>query len=202
MRMSDTNRNAIVRKADGNPEGKGVSGLMLDWRQSEPRGVVAKPRHQILAEFFTSMLILSANFKFRPVVGRPSYLYWVDDDWSLSFIAPDEWTESRRDNFVGTCMLQRDMTWTMTPSEGLGENSDVRDAVGRFYDAFAEIMDTDLPLEEILPSYVSGMPYYHRIYASALTRSLKTTTSLSGLSATSCREWQPLLASAVLLSDR
>ncbi len=90
----------------------------------------------------------------------------------------------------------------MTPSEQLGENNDVSEAVGRFYDAFAEIMDTDLPLEEVLPSYVSGMPYYHRIYASALSRSLKATTSLSGLSATSCRQWQPLLASAVRLLDR
>ena len=200
--MLNKNTNAVVRKTDGNPEGKGVSGLMLDWQQSEPRGIVAKPRHQILAEFFTSMLILSANFKFRPVVGRPTYLYWTNAEWSLSFISPDEWSTSRQAGFVGTCILQHDMTWTMTPSEQLGENNDVSEAVGRFYDAFAEIMDTDLPLEEVLPSYVSGMPYYHRIYASALSRSLKATTSLSGLSATSCRQWQPLLASAVRLLDR
>ena len=60
---------AIARKTDGNPEGKGLNGFLLDWYQSEPRGVVAKPRRQVLAEFFTFMLVLSATFKYRPVVG-------------------------------------------------------------------------------------------------------------------------------------
>ncbi|NCF74637.1 MAG: hypothetical protein GWP67_14185, partial [Gammaproteobacteria bacterium] len=79
---------AIARKPDGNPQGKGLNGLLLDWYQSTPRGVVAKPRRQLLAEFFTSMLVLSAAFKFRPVVGTANYLYWINDEWSLSLIAP------------------------------------------------------------------------------------------------------------------
>ena len=74
---------AIARKADGNPEGKGANGFLLDWYQSEPRGVVAKPQRQLLAEFFTSMLVLSAIFKFRPVVGVSNYLYWINGEWSL-----------------------------------------------------------------------------------------------------------------------
>ena len=54
---------AISRKTDDNPEGKGLNGFLLDWHQTEPRGVVAKPQNQVLAEFFTSMLVLSAKFK-------------------------------------------------------------------------------------------------------------------------------------------
>ena len=94
---------AIARKTDGNPEGKGANGFLRDWHQSQPRGVVAKSRRQLLAEFFTSMLVLSAKFKFRPVVGVSNYLYWINSEWSLSLIAPDEWSQERRAGFAGAC---------------------------------------------------------------------------------------------------
>ena len=152
-------------------------------------GVVAKPRRQLLAEFFTSMLVLSATFKFRPVVGAANYLYWINDEWSLSLIAPDEWSNERRAGFVGMCVLQRDMTWTIDPSDMPGENNSVPDAIGRFYDAFAEALDTDLTLEEILPFYVGRLPYYQRLYANALSRSMRIAVRLGDQAATSCRQW-------------
>jgi len=183
----------IARKADGNPEGKGHSGFLLDWYQSEPRGVVVKPQRQVLAEFFTSMLVLSAAFKYKPVVGVPNYLYWINDEWSLSLIAPDEWSEIRRAGYAGTCVLQHDMTWTITPSELLAENNPVSRAVGRFYDAFADSLDTDLTLEEILPFYVGRLPYYPRLYASALSRSIRGTITLGDQNSSSCRDWRMLL---------
>ncbi len=73
------------------------------------------------------------------------------------------------------------------------EDNPVSDAIGRFYDGFAETLDTDLTLEEILPFYVSGMPYYQRLYASALSRSIRGAVTLGGQSSTSCRRWQALL---------
>lgn len=184
---------AIVRKADGNPEGKGSNGFLLDWYSSEPRGVVAKPRRQVLAEFFTSMLILSAGFKFRPAVGMEYSLYWIRDEWSLSLIAPGEWSDERRAGFAGTCELHHDMTWTITPSDLLAEENAVSAAVGRFYEAFARTFDTDLALEEILPFHVHGLPYYPRLYASALGRSLRAAVVLGDQAATNCREWLALL---------
>ena len=181
------------RKTDGNPEGKGFNGFLRDWRASQPGGVVAKPRHQILAEFFTSMLVLSARFRFRPSVGVEYYLYWIDDEWSLSLIAPDEWTNERRAGFAGTCALQRDMTWTITPSDLLAGENPVSSAVSRFYDAFARKLETDLALEEILPSYAGGLPYFQRLYASAVSRSLRAAITLGDQAATSCRQWLMLL---------
>ncbi len=189
LKHFETGNSAITRKADGNPEGKGRNGLLLDWYKSEPRGVVAKPRRQLLAEFFTSMLVLSATFKFRPVVGAANYLYWINDEWSLSLIAPDEWSNERRAGFVGMCVLQRDMTWTIDPSDLPGENNSVPDAIGRFYDAFAEALDTDLTLEEILPFYVGRLPYYQRLYANALSRSMRVAVRLGDQASTSCRQW-------------
>jgi len=193
LRQFESGNSAIVRKTNGNPEGKGANGFLLDWYQSEPWGVVAKPRRQLLAEFFTSMLVLSAKFKFRPAVGVSNYLYWINGEWSLSLIAPHEWSYERRAGFAGTCVLQRDMTWTIVPSDLLVEDNSVSDAIGRFYDAFAEMLDTDLTLEEILPFYVGRLPYYQRLYASALSRSMRAAVTLGDQAANSCRQWHVLL---------
>lgn len=178
-----------------NLDGKGANGFMLDWYRSEPRGVVAKPDRQVLAEFFTSMLVLSARFKYRPAPGTRNYLYLVDGHWTLSLIAPQEWSDERRAGFVGTCTLQPDMTWTIAPSERLREPGPVADAVGRFFDAFAEMLDTDLTLESILPFYARKMPYYQRLHANALSRSIRATVTLAGRTGSASRDWGRLLPS-------
>lgn len=184
---------AVARKADGNPEGKGANGFLLDWYQSEPRGLVAKSQPQVLAEFFTSMLVLSAKFKYKPVIGVKNYLYCFDGEWTLSLIAPEEWSNEMREGFAGVCELQHDMTWTITPSELLAEGNAVSSAIGRFYDAFAEMLDTDRTLEEVLPFYVGRMPYYQRLYANALSRSIRGAVTLGDQASIKCRNWQILL---------
>lgn len=184
---------ALDRKQDGNPEGKGANGFLLDWYRSTPRGVVAKPRRQVLAEFFTSMLVLSARFKYKPAVGVTNYLYRIDGEWSLSLIAPAEWSDERRAGFAGACVLHPDMTWTIDPSERVAGDNAVSDAIGRFYDAFAEALDTDLALEEILPFCAGGLAYYQRVYAAALSRSVRRALALGGQDSASCRAWRVLL---------
>ncbi len=183
-------KQSAVSLRPANPDGKGANGFMLDWYLTEPRGVVAKPRRQVLAEFFTSMLALSANFKYKPAEGVSNYLYLVDGDWLLSLIAPHEWTEERRKGFVGTCVLQQDMTWTIDPSERLFEDGPIADAVSRFFDAFAEKMNTDATLEEILPFCVYKMPYYQRLYANALSRSIRAAVILGDQTDIPARDWQ------------
>ena len=187
----------VVRKNDGNPEGKGLNGLLLDLRRSEPQGVVAKLHRQVLAELFTSMLVLSAEFKYRPAIDTANYLYWRDDRWSLSLVAPGEWPDGRHDSFVGTCVLQRDMTWTIAPSPLLANGSSpVADAVARYYDGFASLLDTDLPLEEVLPFHARELPYYQRLYANALSRSMVAAVTLGDQASTSARQWRAALPGA------
>lgn len=183
----------IAAKAPGNPEGKGLNGFLLDWHRTEPRGVVVKPQRQVLAEFFTSMLILSASFKYKPAVNIPNYLYFVDDQWRLSLIAPDEWSDRHRRGFVGTCILHADMTWTIEPSALVGEDNPVTRAVAQFYEAFVDTLDSELTLEEILPFYVRRMPYWQRLHASAMSRSLRGTVTLAGQRDIRCRQWHALL---------
>lgn len=180
-------------KAKANPDGKGVQGLMLDWRRATPGGVAAKPQRQVLAELFTSMLVLSASFKYRPVPGCPNYLYWIDGQWSLSLIAPQEWSDARRAGFVGTLVLQRDMTWTIAPSDQLAESRSLATAIRDFYDAFSETLNTNLTLEEILPFHVASLPYYQRVYASALSRSLRATIALGNQTSLCASAWRELL---------
>ena len=186
-------RHDIATHTDGNPDGKGISGFLADWYRTEPHGVIAKPQRQVLAEFFTSMLVLSAKFKYEPVISLPNYLYWFDDEWSLSLVGPHEWSYERRAAFAGTCILQQDMTWTIEPSELLSKKNDVSDAVARFYDGFAHFLDTDLTLEEILPFYVGDMTYYPRLFSSGLARSIRGTIVLGGQGHTRCSDWQLLL---------
>ncbi len=191
----------LARRQDGqlaaaapiNPDGKGLNGFLLDWYASEPRGVTAKPQRQVLAEFFTSMLVLSASFKYKPAVGTENYLYLIDGEWSLSLIHPDQWSEERREGFVGCCLLHEDMTWTITPSAQVRSKTRIQEALSRFYAAFADSLDSDLTLEEILPFYVGGLPYYQRLYASALSRSIRAAVTLSGERELRCRDWLPAL---------
>lgn len=180
----------------GNPEGKGVSQFLCDRIRSTPSGVVAKPRRRILADFFASMLVLSAKFKYRSVVGTANYLYWINDEWSLSLIAPDQWSAARRAGFAASCVLQRDMTWAITPAEHLNMTSPVSDAISRFFDAFIEMLDTDLTLEELLPFYAGKLPYYQRLYSSAMSRSIRASVMLGDQAAGSGRQWHRLAAPA------
>ena len=130
----------LARRQDGqlaaatpiNPDGKGLNGFLLDWYASEPRGVTAKPQRQVLAEFFTSMLVLSASFKYKPAVGTENYLYLIDGEWSLSLIHPDQWSGERREGFVGCCLLHEDMTWTITPSAQVQSKTRIQEALSRF----------------------------------------------------------------------
>ena len=195
MTQNDPNSaaRALVPKVAGNPEGKGIQAFLDDWRATEPRGVVAKPQRQVLAEMFTSLLVLSASFKYQPVRGTLNYLYWIDGHWSLSLIAPHEWSEKRRAGFAGTCVLQPDMTWMIEPSERLVEGGPVASAIRRFFHGFTGMLDTDLTLEDVLPFYAGKLPYYQRLLAAALSRSVRVAVGRAGRSDTSCRQWRAQL---------
>lgn len=183
-----------LSKTDGNPEGKGVNVFLDDWQATKPRGIVAKPQRRVLAELFTSMLVLSASFKYRPAPGSSNYLYWSDGKWSLSLIAPHEWSQQRRDGFAGRCTLQQDMTWTIVPSENLHKDSRVGAAIRRFFVAFSQMLNTNLTLEEILPFHVSSLSYYQRLYAGALSRSVCTALARGEQMAISCQDWRKQIA--------
>ena len=85
------------------------------------------------------------------------------------------------------------MTWAIGTSELLAENNAVSDVVGRFYDSFVETLNSDLTLEEILPFYVKAMPYYQRLHANALSRSIRGAVTIGGQTSVQYRDWQTRL---------
>ena len=85
------------------------------------------------------------------------------------------------------------MNGMMKPSDLLAEDNDVSDAIARFYDGFAHMLDTDLTLEEILPFYVGKMTYYPRLFSSARARSIRGAVILGDQTGIRCSEWQMLL---------
>ena len=196
-----TSSTTLVVQPTGNPDGKGANGFLADWQQSAPRGVAVKPRRQIMSEFFTSMLVLSAELRYRPTVGVPNFLYWIDGNWMLSLINPAQWTPRHQAGFAGTCVLQADKTWTLNPSEQLMTKGPLADAVGRVYDAFRESLDSDMTLEDILPFHVSHMSYWQRLYANALSRSIRATVTLGGQKKKKAKDWLPALPASEDLGE-
>jgi len=173
-----------------NPEGKGQVGFLLDWAYSSPRAVVAKPAPQLLADYFTSLLVLSSSFKFKPVFGKNYYLYVEGDSWALSLISPDEWNDdTKRRTFVGTCVLHDDSTWSIEPSGNISKDSDVADRLTEFYDGFIDKLSVNHALEDEFPVYEAGLPYYQRLFASALSRSLKASLAKGGQTGLSAATW-------------
>ncbi len=183
MSKAVSTRSSTLAESGGapNPQGKGQVGFLLDWAYSSPRGVVAKPAPQVLADYFTSLLVLSASFKFKPVFGKDYYLYRDGDGWSLSLISPDEWNnDTRQRAFIGTCVLHADSTWSIEPSSNIGKEASISDALAAFYDGFIDKLRSKDVLEDGLPLYEAGLPYYQRLFASALSRSMKASLTLGG----------------------
>lgn len=173
-----------------NPQGKGQVGFLLDWHYSAPKTVAAKPAAQVLADYFTSLLVLSAEFKFKPVFGTDYYLYYANSSWSLSLLSPDNWgKDDKRRAFVGTCVLHDDATWTIEPSENLSMPGEMADAIAEFYSAFVDKLDTPHTLESGLPFFEGQLPYYQRLFASALSRSLRLSMIYGGQTAIGGRDW-------------
>ena len=192
----------ITEYSPGSPQGKGVIGLLRDWDITRPVGAVAKPAPQLLADYFTSMLVLSSAFKFRPVVGQEYYLYRMNEDWSLSLIAPSEWSSERRQGYVGQCELHADMTWTIRPSDDLANRESTVSAIADFHEAFVAKLKSDIPLEEMLPTYVAKFSYYQRLFASALSRSLRSSMTMGGQLSISAQDWlQELPSQPMRLPD-
>lgn len=202
--IATRNRGAVA-EAGPNPQGKGHIGFLLDWAYSTPRGVVAKRRPQILADYFTSLLVLLSTFKFKPVFGKDYYLYADGKGWSLSLISPAEWNKTaKRRAFVGTCVLHDDSTWSIQPSDNIGKQGPVNDALAAFYDGFIDKLRSKPALEDGLPVYEAGLPYYQRLFAAALSRSLKGSLTIGdqlGLDAMTWLERMPGNADLLLADD-
>ena len=176
-----------------NPQGKGLVPVLRDLGSLQAVAPVAKSPADFLRDYCISSMVLSAKFSFKPVPETDYYLYAMQDEWNLSLIAPDEWSRHRSERFIGRCRLRTDMTWEMD-TEGLTEESTTRDSARNFIRGFVDNLKEQESIASHLPFYVSELPYYQRMLATALASSLQTSIPAEGYSAQTLQETEQSLA--------
>lgn len=183
-----------------NPQGKGLVPILEAWQSTQATQVAAKPSAQVLSDYFTSLLVLSAEFHFKPCLGVAYHLYWCEPRWKLSLIGPVEWGDGIPGDYLGCCSLRDDMTWHLQPIDTVSEHVALTDALRRFHEGFCAMLDNDAPLEDKLPYFVRKLPYYRLLLSAGLASSLSKSIALSSLHSISSRQWlqglpdaQPLL---------
>ena len=184
-----------------NPQGKGQVTVLSDWAGAQPTAVSKKSPHMLLADYFTSLLILSADFGFQPRAGVAYHLYHSDQRWQLSLVSPQEWGEKAPGVFLGKCELLKDMTWSLALRDDLAEEPGLLDSLRQLHEGFIAQLGEAECLEDTLPFYAAELPYYRRLLAAGLASSLSQSLSLAGLDKASGQQWLGKLLSATHAAD-
>jgi hypothetical protein len=153
--------------------------VLRDWGTMQPTVGGAKSPADFLRDYCVSSMVLSAYFRFKPVVGNTYFLYAGGNIWNLSLIAPYEWGERKSGEFLGTCRLRPDMTWEMDTTD-MDQDSAAAVRAKSFIEGFVDTLSGQESIANHLPFYVSGLPYYQRMLATALASSLQRTLPHTG----------------------
>ena len=168
-------KNQIVA---ANPQGKGLIPVLDDLRSVTPVLAQGKSAHQLLADFFTSTLVLGAKFNFKPSLGVNYYLYLDNQQWKLSLVEPQAWRDRLPGIYFGECMLNTDQTWSVKPCESWQQNPNLCNELEKLQSAFIASLNNDNSIIDNLPFYQSNLAYYQRLGANALARSIKQSLQL------------------------
>jgi hypothetical protein len=178
-----------------NPQGKGLVPVLESLASSRALvPAVAKQINQISSELFTSMFILHSKFQFKPVAGKSYWLYQRANQFHLSLISPQEWGSDDFGLFVGECVLQPDITWSLSLDPVAANNKVLMDYIKNKQAEFEQLMQSAESVDENLPFYIEGLPFYQRVFASALANSLKQSMVLSGIQGLSYEQAQKCLS--------
>jgi hypothetical protein len=154
-----------------NPQGKGCVPVLQDLYALQATAPVAKPARQILRDFCISSIVLGARFRFKPVPGKPYFLYCSGGDWSLSLISPQEWGHRRPGDFVGRCTLHTDMCWQLEMPQ-LPSGHPASQHLETFVEAFSTYLQSHESITDCLPFYARHLPYYQRLLGTGVATSL------------------------------
>ena len=177
-----------------NPQGKGLVPILKDMASSRAK-VDLRPKKidQIAGELFTSMFVLESEFAFKPVIRKKYYLYRKDGRFRLSLVSPDQWAGDLFGQFIGSCMLESDITWTLEMAEQASHDEMLTRYIQKKKQDFEKALERAEELADILPVYCGSMPYYQRLFASALAASLGVSMQLSGIKGLTYNEAKGLL---------
>lgn len=178
-----------------NPQGKGGSPVLstLDEQRGQAAWAPPKPIDQVATELFTSLFVLESEFRFKPVPGKRYFLYRKPEHFWLSLTPPRMIGESVAGRFIGHCMLQRDMTWTLELADAVANDDDFIAYLEQRRAAFEQRLQAAETVDEVLPVYKRGFAFYRRASAFAVAHSLGRSMQRSGIGGLSYDEARGLL---------
>lgn len=180
-----------------NPQGKGVVPVLADLARHRGQWLAApaKAVEQVSAELFTSLFVLGSEFRFRPVPGRDYFLYRKPEKFWLSLLGPSHWSDDVAGGYVGRCVLQPDMTWTLALSADAAEDQDFIRQLDEARAEFDERLDRCPSVEAALPEFERERGYYKRVLSFALGHSLGGSLSRAGLTGLTFQQARAALGS-------
>ena len=165
-----------------NPQGKGLVPVLAALGNASS-GVRIVPKHleQMTADLFTSMFVLESRFSFKPVLGRRYWLYRYGERFQLSPMSPQQWSVPTFDQVIGCCELHDDLAWTLDLTEDTAQDAVFLAYIRTRRETLEQALQASPTLEAALPVYVGSLPFYQRVFASALASSLGKSMQLSGI---------------------
>ncbi|MGB7755871.1 MAG: DUF2452 domain-containing protein [Salinisphaera sp.] len=186
-----------------NPDGKGASPVLATLDEARGRLAVAAPKHidQVTTELFTSLFVLESEFRFKPVVGKTYYLYRQPERFWLGITPPAMLGEAVGGRFIGTCVLQTDMTWTLELAETIAGDDEFMAWLAAKRAAFERRLGDAETVDDILPVYEARLSFYRRASAFGVAHSLSRSMTASGISGLSYDEARGLLTDGSARAD-
>jgi len=178
-----------------NPQGKGGS-LVLNTLDAQRAGLATvPPKHieQVSTELFTSLFVLESDFRFKPVPGKPYFLYQKPEYFWLAMTPPRMLGASVAGRFIGTCELQPDMTWTLELTEAVAADATFMAYLEQKREVFEQQLEAADTVDDVLPVHERGFAFYRRASAFAVAHSLGHSMTQSGISGLSYDEARGLL---------
>lgn len=178
-----------------NPQGKGDSLVLsaLNEQRTELAEVPAKHIEQVTTELFTSLFVLESEFQFKPVQGKVYYLYQQPEKFWLGLTPPSMMDANVAGRFIGQCVLQADMTWTLELADDVASDSSFLAYLEAKRDAFEQRLGAADTVDDVLPVYEKRLSFYSRASAFAVAYSLGRSMTRSGISGLSYDEARGLL---------
>lgn len=178
MTQSASSRPGATQK-NPNPQGKGLVPLLQDWEAMRTDLTGPDSATEFLRDYAISSLVLAAEFRFKPVPGKPYYLYSTSSGWKLSLIAPGELGRLDMGSFLARCQLGTDMTWELVV-EDIDRDSPAARRAQRFILGFLRALSEQSSIADSLPTYVARLPYYRRLLATGLSSQLSSSVTRFG----------------------
>jgi hypothetical protein len=178
-----------------NPQGKGLVPVLAALTEAAYQNVaLPKQVEQIASELFTSMFVLESNFRFKPVPERSYWLYRDNSGhFKLSLLAPEQWSAAIFGQVIGHCVMHTDLTWTLELSDEAAGDAEFMAYIAERRQQFGQELQDAQSVDDLLPVFRQSLPFYQRVFASAMAGSLSRSMQLSGIAGLSYEQARGLL---------